>query len=282
MPLPGLEAVALGELYRLALAYAPRRGPAGERLGKGTGASLEYQDRRAYSPGDDVRHLDWRAFARTDQLMVRQYREEILPQVELLIDGSRSMAVDDAKAELTVRLAAVLSSAAQADGYRVSIVVLGDRPEPVEDSVFLQRGIDFNGARPLADVLREAHGLLRAGNLRILLSDFLSPHVARDLVRGLARGAGGLGLIQLLATDDATPPVDAALRLTDAESREDLDLVLEAPLRDRYLARLERLVGGLQEECVRHGATFVRLVADATVEEQCRGALMRGGVLVPA
>ena len=104
MPLPGPDAARLAEVYRLALGERRTRGPAGERLGKGTGASLEFQDRRVYAPGDDVRHLDWAAYARTDQMMVRLYREEVLPTVELLIDGSRSMAVDPDKAQLAADL----------------------------------------------------------------------------------------------------------------------------------------------------------------------------------
>ena len=64
----------------------------GDQLGRGTGASLEFQDRRSYVAGDDLRHLDWRAYARTDQLMLRLYREEILPHVEIVVDASRSMA----------------------------------------------------------------------------------------------------------------------------------------------------------------------------------------------
>ena len=282
MPLPGPEVFALGELYRLAVAYSPRRGAAGERLGAGTGASLEFQDRRAYAPGDDVRHLDWRAFARTDQLLVRQYREEILPHVEILIDGSRSMAVDKAKAALTVELAAVLASAARADGFRVSLFVLGDRPDRLESSVFMRHGVDFTGERGLQGVLRETLGLLRPGSLRMVVSDFLSPHIAAELVRGLARGAGGLALLQVLTTDDTDPPTDVALRLRDAESGEDLDLVLERPLRKRYLDRLRRLIAGLQEECLRHGAMHLQLGTDVGLRAHCRGLLTHQGLLAPA
>ena len=77
------------------------------------GSSLEFQDRRLYEAGDDVRHLDWRAFARTDELFVRQYREEIQPRLELLIDDSRSMAVTETKAQLAVDVAAPTSRASR-------------------------------------------------------------------------------------------------------------------------------------------------------------------------
>ena len=75
---------------------AIREGPfghAGDRLGKGTGASLEFMDFREYLPGDDLRHVDWRAYARTDQLKIRLHREEVTHAIEIVADLSASMAV---------------------------------------------------------------------------------------------------------------------------------------------------------------------------------------------
>ncbi|MEO1999754.1 MAG: DUF58 domain-containing protein, partial [Planctomycetaceae bacterium] len=70
--------------YQLGLPSTPIRGIAGELLGRGTGSSLEFQEYREYLPGDDVRHLDWAAYARSDSLMVRLYREEVSPITEVL------------------------------------------------------------------------------------------------------------------------------------------------------------------------------------------------------
>ncbi len=282
MPVPTPETARLAELYRLALLHQRRRGPAGELLGSGTGSSLEFQDRRSYAPGDDVRHLDWRALARTDTLYVRQYREEILPRVDLLIDGSGSMAVEDEKAQLTVDLAELLAGAAVAGGFQVAVVVLGDRPDRLEADRLRAAGIAFEARSPLTASLREAGALLRPGSLRVLVSDFLSPHAPQDLVRGLARSSGGLGLLQVLGRADLEPPQDAALRLTDAESGEALDLMLDGRARTRYLERLEKLVAGLRSECLRAGASFVQLDAGVPLAEHCRGILSRERVLAPA
>ena len=282
MPSPSPEALSLGRAYRLALGFEPKRGGTGEHLAKGTGASLEFQDRRNYMPGDDIRHVDWRALARTNQVLVRQYREEILPHVELLLDASRSMALDPQKEDLSLNLAAVLASAAQGQGFRVRVIRLGERVERLEAGEFLGAGLEFDSARPLQELVREAGGLLRPGGLRILLSDFLSPHDPRELLRSLGRGVGGLALVQVLAKGDLDPPRDSALRVTDVELGEHLDLVLDGPLRARYLARLERLIDGLQSECGRLGALHVKLDASQPLGELCRSVLMRAGLLAPA
>src|SRR5687768_10051569 len=89
----------------------PLRGRAGERLGAGTGASLEFQDYRTYEPGDDLRHVDWAAYARSELLTVRLYREEVAPRIDLAIDVSRSMAITEAKQRAFSELSALLACA---------------------------------------------------------------------------------------------------------------------------------------------------------------------------
>src|SRR5437588_11544487 len=114
---------------RYALAV-PRGGPinrSGPALGARAGSSLEFRDYRGYEPGDDLRHVDWNAFARTDQLSVKLYREEVSPHLDLLIDGSRSMALtDSAKARATLALAGFFTAAAANAGFTHA----GRRPSP--------------------------------------------------------------------------------------------------------------------------------------------------------
>ena len=73
-------------LPRLAL-----RGGVGSRLGSRAGESLEFQDYRDYTPGDDLRNLDWTVLARTGREVVRVRREEVAPVVEVFRDRSASM-----------------------------------------------------------------------------------------------------------------------------------------------------------------------------------------------
>src|SRR5437763_286179 len=108
-----LEGEAAARRFALAV---PRGGPVnrtGPAAGSRAGSSLEFRDHRGYEPGDDLRHVDWNAFARTDQLSVKLYREEVSPHLDVLIDGSRSMALaDSAKARAALALAGFLARAA--------------------------------------------------------------------------------------------------------------------------------------------------------------------------
>lgn len=265
--------------WSLALAQA-ERGIAGERLARTSGASLEFEDRRAYAPGDDLRHLDWRALARTDQLLVKVRRAEVLPRLELCCDLSRSMAVEPEKAALAVDLLQVLSDAAHEAGHALALVGLGERAEPIERAR-LGRGLDFDSRAPLPEALRGAAVLLRPGAVRILVSDCLCPDEARALVRPLASGAGAAALVMLLGRRDAHPVAGAALRMVDAEDGAHLDLELDALALRRYHERLARLTEGLRLECARAGVRFARVVSGATLSELCRTVLFPTGILAP-
>lgn len=281
MPRPSDEARRLAEAWRLGWVPAPPRGRAGEHLGRGTGSSLEFQDRRHYQAGDDVRHLDWRAFARTGQLSVKLYREEVLPRLDLVVDTSASMSVGESKPGLHLDLVVFLALAARRSGLSVKVILLDDRPRALELERLEGEGLELEGAQPLSTSIPSALGLLRPGTLRILVSDFLSPHDPGTLARSLARGAGGLALLQVLDPEDTTPAVGSARRFVDAETGESLELILEGRVVEDYLARLARLTDDLEEECRRLGARFLRLEAGPPLDSLLRGSLSDAGLVVP-
>ena len=55
------------------------------------GTSIEFSEHKLYNPGDDIKHIDWRAFAKTDKLHVKQFEDETNLRIELLLDHSGSM-----------------------------------------------------------------------------------------------------------------------------------------------------------------------------------------------
>lgn len=279
---PGLDVWRWAEVFRLAIPDRAGRGRAGDRLGMGTGASLEFQDRRPYASGDDVRHLDWRTMARTGESWVKVYREEISPRVEVLLDVSKSMATDAAKAQRSVDVAGLVLRAARAEGFSASLLLLGDRPAPMDPSAFEGRGVDLAAVQPLTFGVESASSWLLPGAIRYAISDFLSPHDAPALVRRLAARAGFLGLIQVLSRDDAEPEVGGAFRLTDAETKETLDRALDEAAVRRYRERLAAMSDALDCEARRLRGVFVSIPAAESFEETCRRRLLASGLLTVA
>src|SRR4051794_12595126 len=84
---------ALRKLETLAIRsrYVAEGGRAGAHKSPLKGQSVEFNDRRAYVKGDNLRHLDWKAYGRTERFVVRQYEEETSLRVHIVIDASASM-----------------------------------------------------------------------------------------------------------------------------------------------------------------------------------------------
>ncbi len=276
--LPSDEALHEGARWVLALNHVPRGGASGDLLGRGSGSSMEFHDRRPYSPGDDVRHIDWRALAKTDEVLVRVHQEEVAPRLDLFVDASMSMATSEAKAQRTVDLATVFAHAARAGGYDVRLILLGDQPLRVPIEQFVREGMEFTSKRPMADLVSEAGADARRSSVRLVVSDFLVPADPMRLVQPFGRGAGRVALIQVLSDPDAAPKVSGALRLVDAELGEIREVVIDRAAVKRYGERLGRLQAGLAEAAQRHGGLFRTLRSGDDFGDVLKG-LAAAGVL---
>jgi uncharacterized protein (DUF58 family) len=279
MPRPEDDALALAERFVPVLGFRPT-GRSGDRLGPGVGASLEFEDRRSYAPGDDVRHLDWRALARTGDLMVRVHREEVQPRLDVLLDASASMASEPEKELATANLAGFFLRAGACAGFEVRLVRLGARPLLLTAQEYEREGVTFDETLHLGDAISAARHLLAPSGLWLCISDFLSE--AGVNLRTLASRRGSASLLQVLGPWESDPPVGGSMRLEDAEGRGKRDLMLDAGLVAAYRARLERLSDGLSDEARRLGMRYMRLNAGIPLEEAARGELIAGGFVEPA
>lgn len=264
----------------------PSLGRSGELLGRGAGSSIEFQEYREYRPGDDLRHLDWAAYGRSDALMVRMFREEISPKTQILVDASRSMAAGSPTKGIVARqLAAVFALLSAGLGGSPQVVPLdGRRPLRPFGLQELDRlaSLSLDSARSLEELL--ADGGLPPGKraVRIVISDFLFPHDPERLVRRFASDVTALWMIQTLSAFEADPSPLGGRKLVDVETGEETDLVIDRRAIEEYKARLGALRQGLARQCRRFHATFVTVVADGGLEMVCREGLCAAELLRPA
>lgn len=269
--------------FQLGLPRVPISGRAGELLGRGSGSSLEFQEYRQYIPGDDIRHLDWAAYARSDQLMVRLYREEISPRTQVFVDTSRSMNTgEQAKPLVTRQLASLFTLLSARLGGQPQLIPLTD-DTPLQtfgvDGLEQFYGMPFQAHGTLAELLERQAVPLKAQGLRIVISDFLYPHDADWLIRRLASGASVLWVIQLLNEWEARPTAVGGRRLIDSESGSELDLQIDSRTVQIYQKRLEALQTELQRNCRRANATFITATAEHGLESICRRELTTAGIV---
>jgi uncharacterized protein (DUF58 family) len=237
---------------------ARRRTGQGARFGRGPGASLEFHDHRAYEPGDDLRHLDWSVYARTDQLVLRRQRQEVSPRLEVMVDGSASMAVEPAKLALTSALAALVCQLAESDGIRPRLWWSGSH-------LIRHEGdwrVGLRHAEPGGAAGLEARfGPLLPGADRVLISDGLCPGGGATVVRRLADGAGRCCLLQILTAEELAPTATGAARLEDVEGGA-ADHVLDGATLTAYRVRFQRQQDAWRAALAGRGAGVVSLRSD--------------------
>jgi uncharacterized protein (DUF58 family) len=281
------EAIAHGE--RIGAGYslvAPRTivsGGGGARVSRRAGGSLEFRDHRDYHPGDDLRHVDWNVVARSDRLIVKQFHEEVSPVVDLIVDGSRSMALADSrKAQATMAVASLLATAAHNAGFPYTLSIARERlqqlargttrPAQWEDVTF-----DFAGSP--APALIGGAAILRPLGIRILISDLLWEGEPRAVLSALAQNASALIVVQLLAESEERPDLRGGWRLVDVESGEWREIVFDAAASARYRDALARH-RALWDDAARHAkALVVRGVAERIEERLVFDELVSAEIL---
>jgi uncharacterized protein (DUF58 family) len=251
---------------------APRRAPqgtAGSQLGRLAGESMEFMDHREYQPGDDLRRLDWAAYARSDKMIVKLYRHEVCPHLDLVVDGSRSMALPGTeKGRATVALAAAVLTAADNSGYtrRAYLTGRGCRPIAEGRSPDSWQDWSLDAVESPAESFRSLPPAWRAWGVRVIVSDLLWLGDPLELLLAVAESASAVYIIQVLAADDVSPPHQGNHRLVDSESDNAEELFLDATAIARYRGKLQRHCENWRQAARQTGAVFVPLVA----EELCR------------
>lgn len=253
----------------------------GDHLGAAVGSSPEFQDYREYVPGDDVRHIDWAAYARSDELFVRLHREEISPQVDLILDTSASMGSDPDKEARCREIALFIAQLCRADRLGLTTWLAGRDLERVgKDCERRLESIHFAGAEGVDSVVAKLRGL-KPRSIRIVISDFLFAQDARNIVAACGRGSSAVFFIQLLAAEEIQPEVSPGRRLTDIENGQTLDLVMDRRTIDQYTRRLAAHENQYRTELKRHGGAFVRMNAQDDLFKFLAESLLRVGLVRP-
>jgi uncharacterized protein (DUF58 family) len=277
------EGERVGQRYALCLPRQTPRGVSGLALGQRVGSSLEFRDYREYQVGDDLRHIDWNAFARSDQLSVKLYREEITPHLDLVLDVSRSMALEGTvKERAMLALAACLATAAANAGFGHTVWLMGADFRPLPGgtaSPSLWGDVELNPCSDAAAVLAQGMPAWRPRGVRVLLSDLLWEGAPGLALRPLTEGAAATAVIQLLAEVDAHPPEDGALQLIDVETEQRREIHVDAAWARRYRDRLTCHQQNWHQACRASGAFFTTVIAETLLREWQLDELVAAGFL---
>ena len=228
------------------------------------GFSVEFSDYRDYQPGDDLRHVDWRLFARSDRLHIKRHMQETNVRFHVLCDTSASMAYRGEKAwgsklEVARILAAALTWFLLRQNDAAGMITLdpaGGAPQFIRPS---QRPTQFGlmlrqlealrpaGGERLAALLEHGVRLLHRRSVVLFFSDLLEPSevIARQFRQLRFYGHECL-IFQILDADEIDFPFAEAKVFEDLETGS-RRMVTPALVRDQYLARFNSFMAGYQD-----------------------------------
>lgn len=278
------SASVCAEKLRLPLRSRVWKGQAGEFLGAGVGSSLDFQDHRAYVPGDDPRHINWQAYARSGQYTMKLYREEVRPVVDIVMDVSESMFFEPVKAQRAAQLFYFLSESAARSGASLQLhLVAGDqhRPLPLE-AVSTHRWFEHcpdlqeadSGQAPELDALP-----FRPNAFRVLISDLLFPGDPAHLIRALGHRHGSPLIFAPFTKSEADPDWQGNYEFVEAERHTRHPHRIEPNVLRRYKEAYVNHFTIWKTSCRRYGANLARVAAESNLESALHHEAVPGGAL---
>jgi uncharacterized protein (DUF58 family) len=264
------------------------------------GQGIEFQEVRAYQPGDDVRRIDWNVTARTGDAFVKNYAEERELTVQLIVDSSRSMDLGSAewtKREVAAQFAALIAFVGLRHGDRVGLTLFGEQPglhlPPRKGSQHVLRIVrEVLAARPAAPgsdlgaVLEREERLLRRRSVVLVVSDFLADgQSGSDWVTKLTRLALRHDCIAVRVRDplESQLPAAGVLPLAALEGRAHAEVdTRRASVRGAWQAAFDAREAALRSNLARAQSELLDLDTTQDVGESVRAffrrrAHVRGG-----
>jgi uncharacterized protein (DUF58 family) len=260
------------------------------------GSGIEIEAYRPYYPGDDLRHLDWNAYSRLDQLLVKRFRAERETPLHIFVDASASMAAPatDDKFAFALGLAASLAYVSLRHHDPVRLVVLNAAlPHGFQASAFyrhrqaLPRLGDFlatlqpQGGTALAEGINAALRAQRSAGVAVVLSDFLAePASYEAALTALTARRFTVAAVRLIGPGERDPTrLFRRAQIVDAETGRQRFVTLTADNLARYERVLTQHLTGLKSFCQRCGVFFTIADTAAGLERCIFESLPAAGAL---
>lgn len=278
------------DAFSLAMREHARGGMGGLRRSKALGSSVEFSDFRSYAPGDDLRRVDWNAFARFDKLFLKLFLDEQETTLRVLLDTSASMRYGEPdKWAMALRLAATLCYLSLTRYDRAVVVTLEG------EQARASRSFGGRSAYPQVEAYLEA--IVPAGQTRLDTAMLRVPVTAgrgicvliSDLLTdaGWTRGAASLlyrkqelSVLHLLAPQEVEPDMIGAIQLLDSEGGPSCDVQISPDTLKRYRQTFDAFVLEQRQFCHSRQVPYLLLRSDMALEEDVLKAMMIDGVIV--
>ena len=222
------------------------------------GISIDFAEHRGYMPGDDIRRVDWRVFARTDRFYVKEFEADTNSNFSVLFDISRSMSFASqglSKLDYARYLAASLTYFSHKQQDRVGLVTFDNQvvdrvpPSAKHLDVVLHTIDRIVAGRPgslEAPLYRMTEFFRRRGILALISDLYEDPQTVLDAVKRLRYQGNDVIVFHLLDPAEIDFPYDASSSFEDMETGRRIPIVPDR-LRDSYRALIQEHTAALSK-----------------------------------
>ncbi|MFB6180696.1 MAG: DUF58 domain-containing protein [Candidatus Nanohalobium sp.] len=243
----------------------------GEQKSQRTGQGMIFKDHKQYVPGDDIRKIDWKAYARTNDFYIKRFEEEKNVTVHILLDRSSSMDYGkNNKYEYAAKLAigAAYMTSKTNDRFRFSVFSEtltdltaarrhGDLASLVDSLNHLRKTPESRIERCITDYSSR----IENKSVVIILSDFLTDTENVETALESLQHTDAV-LVNVLDSTELEPEVKGDAILKDPESSSKLRTYLSPRTKEKYRDKLEGHTEKIRESALRNGAEFIQIPTD--------------------
>jgi uncharacterized protein (DUF58 family) len=257
------------------------------------GFSVEFAEHREYSPGDDIRHLDWRVYARTDRYHVKQYEEETNLRTYLLLDTSRSMSYSSpgrlSKLEYGCYLAASLAYLVIHQQDSAGLVVfdseirnyIAPKSSPTHlKQILIQLDVTRgHGETEIGHSFHDLAEMLRRRGLIVVISDLLDE--TKSVLQGLIHfrhKRHEVVVFHVLDPFEINFPFEKLTQFVDMETDEKIQIDPRG-LRQEYLANFSEFVNTYKKAFAENGIDYQMISTETPFERALASYLTKRALL---
>jgi len=256
------------------------------------GFSQEFAEYRAYHPGDDLRHIDWNVYSRTERLYLKRFRGETNSVLTLLLDASSSMQFGSHrvnKMDYARYLAASLFYLAIHDQRDAAGLITFDdeirnfvRPSTRQGQLHrLMAALEQAEARARTDFakpMRYFQEFLKRRGIVLIVSDFWeSPESIVRAIEPLRYRGNEVVLFHVLDPEDVRPALNRPSILVDMETKQQLEVTPDYTKKD-YREKVEAHLADLRDRTLAAGMGYYLLMTDRPLDAALREYLTLRGV----
>jgi uncharacterized protein (DUF58 family) len=278
------------EALRILVRKVRSGGNRGDRVSPRKGGSIEFSGHRAYTPGDEIRYIDWNIYARHDNLFVKEFSAEENVHVTLLLDTSASMGFGTpSKFDGAREIAAALAYIGLSHFDSVSLFSF--------DSVLRGRRKFLRGRNRIFDLLEELERMTPEGRSdfraafsstlprgkgrshAVLLTDGYDTEGIIAAIQGLQAQTFEVHLVHLVSREEMSPTLRGRYSLADLETGRRLEATLLPSVLERYRRRFSAFCRDLERTAREREVSHARVCVDDSLEDRVLEIVRSGGVL---